>query len=171
VPYCSMRCKGEAKAVRYARAKLVQHGVRQIRALPSDLGDAAKMKIAHTIGGGYDDSARRVPAGTKRAIWERDSSTCTQCGAPATQIDHIAGPSSDPSNLRLLCSACHTAVTSSHFRSVEPGTAEAAKALELLGRIAAARPKRACDGMDWAATWRDWCAANGRRDYCGPAAS
>lgn len=48
----------------------------------------------------------------RRRILQRDRHRCTQCGAPANQVDHIT-PGNDHSdaNLRALCHDCHQAKT------------------------------------------------------------
>jgi 5-methylcytosine-specific restriction endonuclease McrA len=44
-------------------------------------------------------------------VLARDRSTCTACGEPATNVDHLVavreGGSDDPRNLRSLCAPCH----------------------------------------------------------------
>ena len=61
---------------------------------------------------GYDSRWRAT-----RAAYLHSHPHCVQCGAPATDVDHIdgAGPLSprghDWSNLQALCHRCHTAKT------------------------------------------------------------
>ena len=58
---------------------------------------------------------RTMPPGwqaTRRRILTRDQHTCTQCGAPATEVDHIVRGIEDDQNLRALCRRCHQAKTS-----------------------------------------------------------
>lgn len=51
----------------------------------------------------------------RRAILDRDRWTCTTCGAPATDVDHIVprskGGTDAPANLAATCSRCHKAKT------------------------------------------------------------
>ena len=55
-----------------------------------------------------------------RAAYLYGHKTCVQCGAAATDVDHIdgAGPLSprghDWSNLQAMCHRCHTAKTNAH---------------------------------------------------------
>jgi hypothetical protein len=162
VPYCSLGCKAEAKVVRYIRAKLIEYGVDSIRKLPADIRDAAIMKMAHAIGGGYDDNGRRLPPEPRRAVFHRDHDLCVRCGGPGAEIDHIDGPSAEISNLRLLCGPCHREITKSHFEVIEPGSAQSMKADELNLRAFATIPERPCDAPGWNSEWRRWAKANSR---------
>ena len=63
--------------------------------------------------------SRAWPA-ARRAHLAREP-RCRQCGAPATQVDHIiplarGGPELDPRNLQALCRACHAAKTAGEPR-------------------------------------------------------
>ena len=55
----------------------------------------------------------KAPAGTRKAVLERDGHRCVACGASGVrfEVDHIvplaAGGSNHPDNLRTLCRACH----------------------------------------------------------------
>ena len=46
----------------------------------------------------------------RKAVLEREP-LCRQCGAPANEVDHINGDTSNnlPSNLAPLCKPCHSA--------------------------------------------------------------
>lgn len=48
-------------------------------------------------------------------ILERDGHTCRQCGAPATEVDHVTplseGGHDIDSNKQALCEPCHTTKT------------------------------------------------------------
>lgn len=48
---------------------------------------------------------------TRRRILQRDRRTCQQCGAPATEVDHITRGVEADWNLRSLCARCHRAKT------------------------------------------------------------
>lgn len=53
-----------------------------------------------------------IPLAVKRAIFDRDGSTCVVCGSPdRPEIDHIVpwsrGGTNDLSNLRILCRRCN----------------------------------------------------------------
>ncbi len=60
---------------------------------------------------GYDRAWQRI----RECVLQRDA-TCVECGAPATDVDHIlplrSGGSNDLSNLQGLCHACHARKTS-----------------------------------------------------------
>ena len=154
-PYCSLRCKDEAKAVRYARAKLAGYETCNMADLPQDVQDAVRMKIAHALAGGYDEQARRLTPALRKAIFD-DESRCVLCGAPGTEIDHIDGPSANPENLRVICRDCHKAVTEERFVPIEDGSRQAKKSSELWLRIGAPRPIRPCDADGWSSIWRAW---------------
>lgn len=68
---------------------------------------------AHTLAIGNDTRRwRRVRA----AVLARDGNACRQCGAHATQVDHIVaiadgGAVWDLNNLQSLCSTCHARKT------------------------------------------------------------
>lgn len=155
-PFCGLQCKGEAKAVRYARGKHREYP----SGPPEDIKEAMRMKVAHALGGGYDSAARRLTQETRDVIIERDGGLCVLCGQAGTEIDHIEGPSSDLSNLRLLCRDCHLTVTHAHFI---PVTDEATKGRRdwLLTRITVPEPLLACDGEAWSSAWRQWTKDNG----------
>jgi 5-methylcytosine-specific restriction endonuclease McrA len=159
-PYCSLRCKDEAKAVRYARARLAEYGTCRVAELPEDIQDAIQMKIAHALAGGYDEQARRLAPALRQAIFDRDGSRCVICGAPGTEIDHAHGPSAEPENLRVLCPDCHKAVTRNRFVRVEDGSREARKSRQLWLRTLAPHPIRPCDVDDWASIWREWATGH-----------
>jgi hypothetical protein len=93
---------------------------------------------------------------------ERDHGLCRLCGAPGEATDHIDGSSSELTNLRLLCRACHRPVTEQHLVPLSLEQAELAR--KLWGRVAAARPRRLCDDEQrWAAGWRE--LLEWRRDW------
>lgn len=159
-PYCSLSCRSEAKAVRYARqARAEWHD----RPMPDEVEYAVGIKIAHALNGGYDEAARRLPPEIRQAVRVRDRSRCVQCQAPGTEIDHIDGPDKNLSNLRLLCSSCHRTVTEAHLQPItDAGHLE--RRDQLVARINSDEPTRPCDEPNW--DWRAWCAAHG---LAGPA--
>lgn len=156
--YCSLACSSAAKAVRYARQKRAEwHG----RQMPEDIKYAVRIKIAHALNGGYDEDARRLAPETRRAVRERDRDRCVLCEGTGTEIDHIDGPDSSLSNLRLLCSACHRTITEAHLH---PVTDDSDLDLwnQLMTRISSEEPTRSCDEPNW--NWRAWCATHGLAD-------
>lgn len=156
--YCSLNCSSTAKAVRYGRQKAAEWRGQQ---MPEDIRYALRIKIAHALNGGYDEDARRLPADTRQAVHNRDRSRCVLCGAPGTEIDHIDGPDSSLTNLRLLCTPCHRTVTEAHLRPVTES-----RHLELrdaiITRINSPEPIRPCDEPNW--NWRAWCRTHGLAD-------
>ena len=52
-----------------------------------------------------------LTAGERKGILARDGTTCRECAARATEVDHILpralGGGNEPFNLQSLCSACH----------------------------------------------------------------
>lgn len=65
-------------------------------------------------------------AWTRSIVLRRDDRQCLNCGAPATEVDHIVeiqdgGAEFDLANLRSLCHACHACKTSAR-RRWGPGT-------------------------------------------------
>lgn len=150
--YCSVPCRGEAKAVRYARRKRVEYrGSR----LPADIEEAIRMKLMHALGGGYDETARRLTREQRAAILKRDGYHCVRCGAGiGLEIDHVAGFSSDPNNLQTLCTSCHKAKTAKSIRQIEPGSPTDEKFTELRERVETLKPLLPCDEPGW--NWSAW---------------
>ncbi|AXQ62059.1 HNH endonuclease [Gordonia phage Float294] len=61
----------------------------------------------------------------KNFVRERDFHVCRECGEPAHQVDHIVeridGGGNEPSNLQLLCDACHADKTRNSQEEWRPG--------------------------------------------------
>jgi hypothetical protein len=95
--YCSEKCNQIAGTVRYGR-KALKDG----RWHSPDVQEAIRVRIAHILGGGYPEKARRAPPEMRAFIFTRDKHTCVLCGAPADTIDHINGSASTPDNLRAV---------------------------------------------------------------------
>jgi hypothetical protein len=157
--FCSEFCQQIAEFVRYARGVVRDPE----RADDPEVKEAIRIKMALLIGGGYPEKARRLNEEQRSAIMERDGGKCKQCGAPANEIDHIAGSSSDPSNLQLLCDPCHNAKTKSAF--VPASEAQKAWANELWQtRIWVNQPVRLCDDKErWGSEWRTLKKDRGQR--------
>ncbi len=156
--YCSPACESTAKAIRYARKKTDEYRGRD---LPDDVHYAIRIKIAHAVSGGYDKAARKLTPEVQQAVIDRDRGLCVLCGQLWAEIDHIDGPDSNPSNLRLLCTKCHRGVTEAHLRPItDSATLELRD--RLLRRIDAPEPERPCDQPGW--DWRNWCAGPGIAD-------
>lgn len=149
--YCSLRCHDEAKTVRYARKKYLESP----GGLPSDIHEAIDMKRGHALAGGYDETARRLSPETRQTVKDRDRGLCVLCGCAGDEIDHIDGPSSDLSNLRLLCHDCHMDISKARFRPITDDETWARRQALML-RIHAAEPLQPCDGPEWSTSWRAW---------------
>ncbi len=162
--YCSEKCSQTAKTVRYGRA------TRQDGRYTSDplVRQAIDTRIALILGGGYPKKARTLAREQREAIFTRDGGRCRLCGAPATEIDHIVGSSSDSENLQAVCKPCNLAKAAANFR---PATqVEAAEGDAIWTRITAEQPIRLCDDekiwdelrkeiaaeqRTWASQWSD----------------
>lgn len=153
--YCSIQCRDEAKAVRYGRARHRQYG----KLLPVDVAEALRIKIAHALGGGYDQAARRLSAAQRAEVRQRDEGRCVQCRAPGEEIDHIDGPSPELTNLRLLCKACHQQITITHLEPITDRRMRL-RAAGLRRRVQSVDPLRPCDMTSW--NWQEWVAKHRR---------
>lgn len=149
--FCSDLCKDEAKFVRYFRACLKDGRYDQ-----PDVQEAMRIRLAHILGGGYAERARRIPQNVREAVISRDEGRCRKCGSPGNQIDHIRGSSGDPSNLQLLCVRCHNEKTVNGFKfiSADSHPQEWAKRELLLARIRRTKAARLCDSAEWDRLWR-----------------
>ena len=147
--FCSEKCRQTAEIVRYGRATL-RDGRYKRDPLVRETID---IRIAIILGGGYPKKARMLSREQREAIFTRDGGRCRLCGAPATDIDHISGSSSDPENLQALCKPCNMAKARANFR---PATLEeAAEGKAIWARITAKLPVRLCDDeKKWAKLWR-----------------
>ncbi len=147
--FCREKCQQTAKVVRYGRATL-RDGRYERDPL---VRKAIDTRIAIILGGGYPAKARTLSREQREAIFTRDGRRCRLCGAPATDIDHIAGSSSDPENLQALCKSCNMAKARAHFRSATPE--EAADGNAIWARIKTEQPVRLCDDEEkWDELWR-----------------
>jgi 5-methylcytosine-specific restriction endonuclease McrA len=148
--FCGEFCRQVADFVRYSR------GVTRdpARAKDPEVVEAIRVRMAILIGGGYPTGARHLSLEQRAAIIERDGGKCRECGAPAKEIDHIAGSSADPSNLQLLCHECHMTKTKSSF--VPANEMQKAWAKQLWDtRIYPDAPLRLSDDTErWGKEWR-----------------
>lgn len=106
--YCSAACKDVAHSVRYARKKIDLGAAWDAETLA---GFGQHINFWLVSGQPYDVRGRALPSEIRSAVLARSDGKCVKCGQPATQIHHIAGGSSDPSNLEGLCAACHHEMT------------------------------------------------------------
>jgi hypothetical protein len=148
--FCSEFCLQVADFVRYARGVIRDPA----RANDPEVTDAIKVRMAILMGGGYPAKVRHLSDEQRAVITERDGGVCKECGAPANEIDHIAGSSADPSNLQLLCHQHHMDKTKGSFVPANAG--QKAWANELWDtRIYVDTPLRLCDNRErWGKEWR-----------------
>lgn len=157
--FCGLRCKEEARAVRYGRKLRREYG----GDLPDDHAYALKMRIAHALGGGYRANARRLNPDRRAEVIARDGGRCVLCASDGEEIDHVQGDSNALSNLRYLCKPCHREVTEKHLAAITDKET-LLRDLKLRLRIAAREPLRACDREDWSQIWRTWVAEHATCD-------
>ena len=137
--FCGEKCRETAKAVRFGRAA-TRDG--RYESNPEDR-EALDIKIIMVLGGGYKERERRLSKEQREYIFERDGWTCQLCGAPATQIDHIDGSSSDPDNLQAACGPCNLEKAKSNPTPASMATRMEAYAI--FDRIRSEQPVIACD--------------------------
>ena len=158
--FCSQLCRDEAKYVRYYRARIADGTF-----INADIQEALRIRLAHILAGGYDARLRQLSLDLRRAVFERDNFRCRKCGQQGTEVDHVRGPSSELSNLQLLCSGCHREKTMRSFQRISRKShpEEWAKAVALDARVQAAEPSRFCDDDDdWPQLWRTIASARRR---------
>jgi hypothetical protein len=150
--FCSLRCQEAGKAVRYARRQFAKFADGSI---PEDIREAMRFKFAHAAAGGYDAKARQLPEVVRAEVKRRDMDTCVSCGALGVDIDHIDGPSSDLTNLQLLCKPCHNKKTN---ESIGKSSDEAGRtyAAELRVRSLLLLPETPGDHYNWDALRGEW---------------
>ena len=104
--FCSPSCWEEAKFVRYKRACIRDGRINQ-----PDVAQAIDDRLMWILQGGYADRLRSVSQSVRAVVIARAGGRCQTCGAAGRDIDHVAGDSNDPTNMQLLCEACHRAKT------------------------------------------------------------
>ncbi|GEM_PF-4328288 len=143
--YCSERCKGYAKDVRYFRA-CRRHG----RMGDPDVREALNMRMAHLVVGGYNSKQRRLEPKMHAAVLAANDGLCCLCNKqPSTEVDHIDGPSGSRENLQGLCDKCHHDKTAQRFEPMTTGD----KVIRdtFLARVDHEPPLRASDNDE---TWK-----------------
>jgi hypothetical protein len=155
--FCSELCKQESGFVRYVRRKISSGTLIDVDVLRDGIGTALLMIQS----GGYPTRERTVSAERRAFIIDRDRGRCRRCGAPGTDIDHIAGSSDAEENLQLLCGDCNTKKMGESTRVLDPTAdrdliaAIRAQATRLAYRVASATPLRVCDDeVAWPSAWR-----------------
>jgi hypothetical protein len=150
---CGDFCQQMAKTIRSVRRCITDGRIDRV-----DVQGGIGKKLFHLNGGGYPQSQRRLASSVRLAVFERDHWKCTLCGEAATQIDHIAGSSSDMLNLRAACADCNwrEAAKKATATSTAEERAEFDAMYELMAfRIRASNPTRLCDDeREWKVTER-----------------
>jgi len=118
-----------------------------------EVREAFQVRVAHLLGGGYDETARAVPESLRRSILAGNGGLCCRCNvASATEVDHIAGPSAVPANLQGLCHSCHMAKTKESHKPMRPEHEPILA--EVRRRVDSPIPLRVCDDAAWSGQWR-----------------
>jgi len=143
--FCSIRCRDEAKLVRYFRA--CSHDGRIDRV---DVKEAIGIKFGFALSDkGYDEKARQLSPAIRAEVIDRDRRKCCKCGEPGTEIDHIDGSSDSFDNLQLLCQACHFQKTEANMillsRAEDKNAKKKIRYSQLMTRINAETPR----GVSW----------------------
>jgi len=147
--FCSDRCGDTAKNIRYFR-----RCYREGRTEDPDVRAALRKRMAFHVAGGYDAKARHLDTHTRHAVLADNSGLCCACNAaPATQVDHIDGPSGDRANLQGLCAACHDIKTNERM---VPMTNQAKLMRDaFLALVERSEPLMAAhDELTWNGQWR-----------------
>lgn len=149
--FCRESCRQEARLVR--RYRLRREDGRIGRA---DIQEVFRFELAQVLAGGYDAKARKVPLPTRALVIARDEGRCRRCGKAGDEIDHIRGSSNEAANLQLLCDPCHNAKTRERMVPITPESDPDLwkRSEELLARIQAPLPAKACDSPQWEGAWR-----------------
>lgn len=101
--FCSPHCRKQAEGVRYLRA-IIRDG----RSADPMTAMVAYNNIVVFLALDLAYTRPRLGSGLRSDVLSRNDGLCVQCHlAPATEVDHISGPSEDPANLRGLCRECH----------------------------------------------------------------
>lgn len=147
--FCSELCQQTAKDIRYWRRV-----VRDERGEDPEVQLALRTRLAFLLAGGYPAQARRLPAATRKRVWDRAQGRCQKCGRPGKEIDHVDGDSPELPNLHLLCELCHHRKTEERMVAATPHDQEFINRL-YHERVAPDQPLLLCDDQDqWAKIWR-----------------
>jgi hypothetical protein len=160
--FCSDWCAETAKTVRYMRGAISED--RPAKDL--EVAHAFMVRVDFLYTGGYNRLERTPPAKTRAAVVANAGGVCVQCGAPAREVDHIAGSSNELSNLQLLCADCHREKTDASLGTAlatdeEDGvpwfeTLEPVQQALLVRRVDPDVPRLLCDDHQaWDTTWRN----------------
>ena len=146
--YCSRVCRQKLKLVHYGRGAVAEGRYEQ----DPTIEDAIQMRMAQALGGGYHEVERRVPPALRAQILERDGGKCVRCGAPATQIVHIAGDANTYENLRAVCGPCYLGMAQERLIPAPPEDVDVV--IQFLDRIFDTAPRFPRDDItSWPATY------------------
>lgn len=147
-PYCGGACRDEAAFVRQVRSGLIDGSVLdQVRQV------AMGQVFWSLLGGGYPLRQSLVLERSRAVVYKRSGGLCENCGAPATEVDHIATACNRPINLRAVCRSC-SKTRPFGDKAILEDDAVLAKVAGIAARLSAQEPIRCCDD---AASW-DWRA-------------
>jgi 5-methylcytosine-specific restriction endonuclease McrA len=137
--FCGSYCRSYAKDVRYFRACRLDG-----RHTDPLVGHALRVRLAHLVAGGYDETARRVSSVLRAQVLTAAGGMCAACGQrPAIEVDHVDGSSGARENLQGLCGPCHRAKTAARLGPMSPD--QLAVRAAFISRVEARSPARACD--------------------------
>lgn len=142
--FCGETCRSEADTVRYWRTV-----IRDGRIGNPDVFEALRTRKAFLLVGGYPAAERALTKETKAAVRARDGGLCVQCHQPGDEIDHIAGSSSDLSNLQLLCRDCHHKKTAASMVPATPEDMARLRSIEELRVLPNQSPNLSDDESEW----------------------
>jgi hypothetical protein len=162
-PFCSEDCKMVADNVRMMR-QWVRNPDKQadtgyIDAFVPRLGKLYSVAIGLTYG-----VHQAVTGQLRTHIMERDDYKCQiqipgVCTVQATQVDHINGPTMEPSNLQASCRPCNMNKVIDFFGKATDEEAEKITVFQrhLAERIDSEKPTRICDDeQNWRFVWRKY---------------
>jgi hypothetical protein len=164
--FCSDLCQYMGQSVRYRR-RIEMDG----RADDPLVQLALRQREAWLFAGKVY-KPRLVPQ-QREAAFAAKGRSCTLCGAPATDIDHIdGGGGNDLDNLQPLCQACHLEKSDRSLRPLSPEdpayAAYCEREMDYLARVAVPTPSRACDDEEhWNTLWRSFQRARRLKDEIG----
>lgn len=143
-PYCGTKCREMAAFIRQFRACMMDGSVFDIER-QKGLGQA----LWSVQGGGFPRRQLMIEPKIVAKVIAKQGGVCAQCGAPATEVDHVGSACNRTSNLRAVCANCNRA---KGFGDANYGFSEAYK--ECARRVGSYIPLHPCDdpaGWDWRA--------------------
>jgi len=147
--FCCAWCSEIAEFVRNMRRVSRDGRINQ-----PDVQYAVHIRKAHLLAGGYKSLGRNLSLATRLQVKNREGGRCRICGKPGTEVDHIAGSSSDLNNLQLLCADCHHEKTAENLIPATPKEIAQLRALDLT-RVLPETPLLLADDQDeWPSAWR-----------------